>query len=137
MATKTIRLTDEQEAALLFNMKKAGETNQSEYIRQRIMEPPGRADPVAATLQRQVDSLVDSVDKMQKLIGQLVAQKTDDLELKMLAGVYLLLYQSVDQTVRASIDPYLDYRGVKGFLDGGTTRAAPAAPKTSKPRSKT
>lgn len=136
MATKTIRLSDEQEATLLFNMKKAGETNQSEYIRQRMLEPPGRADPVAATLQRQVDALVDSVNMMQKLLAQVVAQKSDGLELKVLAGVYLLLYQSVEPTVRASIDPYLDYRGVKGFLEGRAANEAPATPPSPKPRSK-
>jgi hypothetical protein len=136
MGRVTIRYDDEQEAELRKRMVKTGETNISAYIRAISTTEHRGPDPAIAVLSRQVGMLSDSLDEMRKLLRHLAAPVADEVELKMLAGVYLLLYQSVDSTVRASIDPYLDYRAVKGFLEGRPAHVAPSAAQPATPRSR-
>lgn len=118
MGRITVRFSDDEEATIRHHMKLAGETNISAYVRRVCLEGAHPVNPALGSLHKQVDSLVDVVGRSHKLLGALATQQSENLELKILAGVYMLLYRSVEPAVQALVDVHLDRRAVEAFLAG-------------------
>lgn len=119
MAVVSVRLNLEEEEQVRRNMVLAGEKAASTYMKRLAMEGDRLPDAALSGLRRQVDLVTDQVATLNKLMGQLLAKDGDGLELQVLAGVFLMLYQSVDPALQATIDQHINAKGVQGFLKGG------------------
>jgi hypothetical protein len=116
MAVMSFGITTEQEKIVLQRMKLSGETNKSEHFRRVYFEADTTNDALVGELKRQIDVLTEAVERSQNAIRQLASAKSDGLELKLLAGLYMLLYPSVTPGIQSIVDQHLDVKAIEGFL---------------------
>lgn len=109
---------NEQELeALEFRMKTCGETAKSTHIK-RVYFEGGKQDNVQlGRMQRQLDLLTDSNERMATTLRHLMQMKIDDNELKLLSGLYTMIHASVEPAVRKLADRYIQAEAVEQFLE--------------------
>ena len=122
MPTISFRISDDEALTVAHRMKLSGETNRSEHIKRVYFKGDTGTDELIGTMRKQIDMLTEAVDRSHNLLRQLAANKSDDLDLKLLAGLYMLLYPSVDAGVQATVDRYLDMDTIESFLSNNKKR---------------
>ncbi len=116
MAVFSFKANAEQERIVLDRMALAGETNRSAHVKRIYFQGPTGNDELIGQLRKQIDMLAGAVEQSQALLRKMAGAKTDDLELKLLAGLYLLLYPSVEKGIQATVDRHLDFAVIESFL---------------------
>jgi hypothetical protein len=109
-------VTADEEVMIRHRMQVAGETNLSAHVRRVYFSGGNDNDALLGRLQHQIDLLTDEVMQSQRLLRLMASQKSDDMELQLLAGIYMMLHPSVDIAVRSTVDKYFDINGIEGFL---------------------
>jgi hypothetical protein len=118
MAIVSFAVTTAQEEIIIRRMAATGETNKSEHMRRVYFEGSDADDARLGEMKRQIETLTEAVDRSNKLLRQIASQRSDGLELKLLAGLYMLLHPSVDPGIQATVNRHLDLAGVEAFLTG-------------------
>jgi len=129
MATLSFKVNAEEEAAIRYRMRQGGENNLSEYLRRNCTGGGNDHGAALGRLQKQVDQLTEAVQQSQYLLKQMIGARTDNLELQLLAGLYMLLHPSVERAVQATVAGYLDLDAIENIL-----RDTPARDRLRKPR---
>lgn len=118
MRTLSLKVDIEEEAAIRQRMAKAGDKSLSAYLRRVALEGGYDLEYRLGRMQRQMDLLTEALERQQGLIVRILDNKNDQLELKLLAGVYQMVYSSVDPAVQTIADRHTDAAGIDVYLEG-------------------
>ncbi|HZW12917.1 MAG TPA: hypothetical protein VFF81_06975 [Noviherbaspirillum sp.] len=116
MPTLSFKVSFEEEAAIRYRMMVAGETNLSRHLREICLGEPTQNDEQLGRMHEQIGYLTETVHALQNLMRQQARQKDGDVELRLMAGLYMMLYRSVEPEVQALVDRYLDATVIENFL---------------------
>ncbi|HYD60595.1 MAG TPA: hypothetical protein VEC35_09585 [Noviherbaspirillum sp.] len=122
MGNAQFRTTDEEETAIAARMALAGDRTRSDHFRRVYFQNVSERDVQIGEIKRQLEMLAEGQEHLRRAVQQLATAKSDDLELRLLAGLYALLYPSVDDSVQAKVDQHIDYSVVEHFLSGNTNK---------------
>nr|WP_156396606.1 hypothetical protein [Noviherbaspirillum sp. Root189] len=109
----------DDKAAILWRMQKSGAKDLSDYLRKACLNGGYDIDSRLGRMQREIDMVLGALEQQQKLLQQVLNMKADDVELKLLAGVYKMLHMSAGADVRMVMAQDLDYAAIDAFLNGG------------------
>ena len=108
---------NEQELeALEFRMKTCGEKAKSTHIKRVYFEGGKQDNAQLGRMQRQLDLLTDSNERMATTLRHLMQMKVDNTELMLLSGLYTMIHASVEPAVRKLADRYIQAEAVEQYL---------------------
>lgn len=116
MRTLSFKVDDQEEKAIRFRMHVAGETNLSAHLRRVVLSSGNENTPLLGAMARQLDRMSDAIERNHKLLRQSAQKRDTDVELSLLAGMYLMLYGAAEPGVRTTVDRYLDVKSIRGLL---------------------
>jgi hypothetical protein len=122
MGTVNFRTTPEEDAVIATRMLIAGDRNKTEHFKRVYFRDAGTDDLALGELRREVGLLADAVEKLSHQVVRSAKSKGDDLELKLIAGLWMLLYPSVEKDVQADVDQFLDIEQVRRYVEDGQRR---------------
>lgn len=125
MPTLSFKVDEQEEAAIRFRMMVAGETNLSRHLRRLVLNRGNENESLLGDISRKLDKLAASVEHGHHLIRDQASQDRSDVQVSLLAGLYLMLYSAVEPDVRAYADKHLDIAAVRGLLGEQVEGAAP------------
>lgn len=116
MTHAQFRTSQAEEEIIATRMRLASETNRSEHFRRVYFSASDGLDGSVGSLRREMQELAKSVEDVRRLLGKLIQGSDADLQLKLLAGVFTLIYPSVPADARQKLDQYMDASKVEEFL---------------------
>ena len=119
MKTISFKVNLDEYGAIRFRMFQEGETNLSAYLRRLCLNGSFAMERQLATITAMLQEQSAAVEHSAKMTSELVALQADDIDLKLIAGLYMLLYPSVDKGVQATVDRYLDVSVIEKYLERG------------------
>lgn len=112
------RTTEADELEIRRRMDLAGEDNRSQHFRRVYMEGAGDYERVVGEMRQEMARQADTLNELRLMVRRLVEKETSDVELKMMAALFMLIYPSVEEAVQQDIEKYIDPAVIKSFLTG-------------------
>lgn len=124
MGTLNLWLSAEDEARMRRQMEIAGESQLGPHIKRVYFGNLNPGEGVLPELRKNSEMALSMLANLAKKGASSTGDDKDDsqdrdLELRLLAAIYLMLHMSVGRDNRAMIDRYLDHKAIDTFFKSG------------------
>ncbi|WP_139143913.1 hypothetical protein [Janthinobacterium sp. HH102] len=117
MAMISVRLNTEDEEIIRAKMVLTGDTAISTFMRRVSLSTDSADSSGIGALNKQIENLIEGNRQQQKMIREILSHKNDGIELSMLASVFVMLYNSVDESIQHRVNKSIDIRAIESFLN--------------------
>jgi Txe/YoeB family toxin of Txe-Axe toxin-antitoxin module len=118
MGLAQFRTSDEEEEVIAQRMLLRGETNRSDHFRRTYFQGAGELDSLVGEMRGEMQAISRQIEEMRKLVYRVAERESSDLEMRMMAALMVMVYPSVDTSVQAKVDKFLDMGTIEKFLSG-------------------
>jgi len=118
MGNAQFRTTDEEERIIEQRMLLAGDRSRSEHFRRIYFDSFQQGESTLGEVRAEIRDLAQGFEELRRLIGKLADAGGGDVEQRLLAALFCMLYPSVTEGVQANMDRYMDKDAIEKFLKG-------------------
>jgi thioredoxin-like negative regulator of GroEL len=122
MGLAQFRTTDKDEKIIAERMILAGETNRSAHFKRVYFGADQQAESAIGEVRAELRELAKSVDDIRNLVTRVAENAGGDVEQRMLAALFLMIFRSVDSGIQSEISNHMDKAAIEKFLQGTSRR---------------
>jgi hypothetical protein len=118
MGNAQFRTTDEEERIIEQRMLLAGDRSRSEHFRRIYFDSFQQGESALGEVRAELRELAQGFEDVRRLISKVADAGGGDVEQRLLAAIFCMLYPSVNSGIQANMDRYMDKNVIEKFLEG-------------------
>lgn len=118
MGNAQFRTTDEEERIIEQRMLLAGDRSRSEHFRRIYFDSFQQGESALGEVRAELRDLAKGFEELRRLTLKLAEAGGGDVEQRLLAAIFCMLYPSVNAGIQADMDRHMDKGMIEKFMQG-------------------